>query len=245
MRQKQLRSCVIEVRSLGPSRALIACGVARAPASGTGRLIVRINVKPKGKTLLSKNYGGVIANVRALCRSTSGTLRRDVKKVRVVLLVEHRLTPPGSWVPDQPILTGIGHSFMSFLRQRMFRVRSIQCDGYTATWVPSPAFPPTLSLNRAKRVCAEMERVGGAKARVRLRPARPRRSDRDQQHRAWPPCQPPRLRHHRPPVRLPFLSGTLLRDCASLRTLSLSVRTRSTESFARRATAPRPSSVRQ
>ncbi len=170
MGQKQLRSCVIEVRSLGPSRALIARGVARAPAKGTGRLIVRVNVKPKGKTLLSKNFGGVIANVRALCRSTSGTLRRAVKKVRVVLLVEHRLTPPGSWVPDQPILTDIGHSFMNFLRHRMFKVRSLQCDGYTATWPPSPAFPPTLSLNRAKRVCAEMKRVGRAKARVRLVP---------------------------------------------------------------------------
>jgi hypothetical protein len=170
MGQKQLRSCVIEVRSLGPSRALIARGVAHAPAKGTGRLIVRVNVKPKGEKLLSKNFGGVIANVRALCRSTSGTLRRDVKKVRVVLLVEHRLTPPGSWVPDQPILTDIGHSFMNFLRHRMFKVRSIQCDGYTATWPPSPAFPPTLSLNRAKRVCAEMKRVGSAKARVRLVP---------------------------------------------------------------------------
>jgi hypothetical protein len=170
MRQKQLRSCVIEVRSLGPSRALIARGVAHAPAKGTGRLIVRVNVKPKGKTLLSKNLGGVIANVRALCRSTSGTLRRDVRKVRVVLLVEHRLTPPGSWVPDQPILTDIGHSFMNYLRHRMFKVRSIQCDGYTATWPPSPAFPPTLSFNRAKRVCAEMKRVGSAKARVRLVP---------------------------------------------------------------------------
>ena len=87
-----------------------------------------------------------------------------------MLLVEHRLTPPGSWVPDQPILTDIGQSFMSYLRQRMFRVRSIRCDGYTATWVPSPADPPTLSLNRANRVCGEMKRVGGAEARVRLVP---------------------------------------------------------------------------
>lgn len=164
---RNVRSCVIEVRSLGPSRVLIARGVARARATGTGRLIVRVNVQPKGKNLLSKNLGGVIANVRALCRSTSGTLHRVNRRVRVVLLIEHRLTPPGSWVPDQPILTDIGHRFMSFLRQRMFRVRSIQCEGYTATWVPSPAHPPTLSLNRAKRVCTEMKRVGGVTARVR------------------------------------------------------------------------------
>jgi hypothetical protein len=170
MRQKQLRSCVIEVRALGPSHALIARGVAHAPAKGTGRLIVRINVKPKGKVLLSKNFGGVIANVRALCRSTSGVRRHAVRRVRVVLLVEHRLTPPGSWVPDQPILTGIGHSFMNPVRHRMFAVRFIRCDGYTATWPPSPAFPPTLSLNRSRRVCGELKRVGGAKARVRLVP---------------------------------------------------------------------------
>jgi outer membrane protein OmpA-like peptidoglycan-associated protein len=59
---------------------------------------------------------------------------------------------------------------MGYLRHRMFAVRFIECDGYTATWPPSPAFPPTLSLNRAKRVCHELQRVGGAKARVRLIP---------------------------------------------------------------------------
>ena len=171
MRQKQLRSCVIEVRALGPSHALIASGVAHAPAKDTGRLIVRINVKPKGKVLLSKNFGGVIANVRALCRSTSGVRRHAVRRVRVVLLVEHRLTPPGSWVPDQPILTGIGLNFMHYLRHRIFAVRFIKCEGYTATWPPSPAFPPTLSLHRARRVCSELKRPGGAaKARVRLVP---------------------------------------------------------------------------
>ena len=158
------------MRSLGPSQVLIARGAARAPAGGTGRLIVRINVLPRGKKLLSENFGGVSANVRALCRSTSGTLHRASKRVRVMLLVEHRLTPPGSWVPDQPILTDIGHNFMNQLRSRMFRVRSIRCDGYTATYPPSPAFPPVLSLNRAKRVCAELDRVGGVDARVRLVP---------------------------------------------------------------------------
>ena len=170
MRGNQLRTCVLEVRALGPSRALIARGVAHAPAKGTGRLIVRIKIKPKGKVLLSKNFGGVVANVRALCRSTSGVLHAGVRQIRVVLLVEHRLTPPGSWVPDQPILTGIGNSFMGYLRHRMFSVRFIECDGYTATWAPSPAFPPTLSLNRAKRVCHELQRAGGTKARVRLIP---------------------------------------------------------------------------
>lgn len=169
MRGKQLRSCLIEVRSLGPRRVLVARGLARAPAKGTGRLVVRINVKPRGKTLLAKNFGGVMVNVRALCRSTSGTLHFRAKKIRAVLLIEHRLTPPGSWVPDQPIPTGIGLNFMSYLQHRMFSVRAIQCVGYTATWPPSPAFPPTLSLNRARRVCGDLKRFA-RRARVRLVP---------------------------------------------------------------------------
>jgi hypothetical protein len=174
---RHVRACIIEVRALGPSQVLIARGAAQAPVKGTGRLIVRVRIKPRGQKLLSENFGGVIANVRAVCRSTSGALHRVNKRVRVVLLVEHRLTPPGSWVPDQPILTDIGDSFMNFLRQRMFRVRSMQCDGYTATWPPSPAFPPTLSLNRAKRVCAELKRVGGVKAQARVRLAPHGRAD--------------------------------------------------------------------
>jgi hypothetical protein len=169
MRGKQLRSCLIEVRSVGPRRVLVARGLARAPAKGTGRLVVRINVKPRGKTLLAKNFGGVMVNVRALCRSTSGTLHRATRRIRALLLIEHRLTPPGSWVPDQPILTGIGLTFMSYLQHRMFSVRAIRCDGYTATWPPSPAFPATLSLNRARRVCGDLKRFA-RRARVRLVP---------------------------------------------------------------------------
>ena len=86
MKQKQLRSCVIEVRSLGSRRILVARGVARAPATGTGRLVIRVRIKPKGTKLLTKNFGGVIVNVRALCRSTSGVAHVGVKGVRAVLL---------------------------------------------------------------------------------------------------------------------------------------------------------------
>jgi Right handed beta helix region len=169
MRRNKLRSCVIEVRTLGPSRVLVARGVARAPAKGTGRLVVRIRVKPRGRTLLSKNFGGVTVNVRALCRSSSNTLHGAVRTVRAVLLIEHALTPPGSWVPDQPVLTAAGESFMQHLRHRMVAVRFIRCDGYTATWPSSSADPPTLSLQRARVVCTSLRR-GGAKARIKLVP---------------------------------------------------------------------------
>ena len=55
---RNVRSCVIEVRSLGPSRVLIARGVARAPATGTGRLIVRVQVEPKGKSCSRRTSAG-------------------------------------------------------------------------------------------------------------------------------------------------------------------------------------------
>jgi hypothetical protein len=171
MQQNQLRSCVVEVRSLGTKRILVARGVARAPAKGAGRLIIRLSIKPKGTKLLTRNFGGVIVKVRALCRSTSGATRAGVKTVRAVLWIEHALTPPGSWVPDQPILTDTGLRFIQKLRRHMLFARAIRCDGYTATWPPSPAHPPALSLDRAKRVCRDLKGVpGGAKARVRLVP---------------------------------------------------------------------------
>ncbi len=107
--------------------------------------------------------------MRALCRTTSGATRVSVKSVRAILWIEHALTPPGSWVPDQPILTDIGLRFMQKLRTHMLFARLIRCEGYTATWPPSPAHPPTLSLNRAKRVCSELKRTaGGTSARVSL-----------------------------------------------------------------------------
>ena len=171
MRRKQLRSCLIEVRSLGSRRILIARGAAHAPATGTGRMVIRVRIKPKGTKLLTKNFGGVKVNVRALCRTNSGATRVGVKSARAILWIEHALTPPGSWVPDQPILTDIGLRFMQRLRSHMKFVRLIRCEGYTATYPPSPAFPPTLSLNRARRVCSELKRTAGStSARVKLVP---------------------------------------------------------------------------
>jgi parallel beta-helix repeat protein len=159
MHQNQLRSCLISVYWVGPGRVLVARGFARAPARGGGRLIVRLGVRPKGKTLLSKHFGGVVVDVRALCRSSSGAHRR-VKHARAVLLIEHVVTPPGSWVPDQPILNPLGVRFVHRLQQRMIAILAIRCDGYTATWIPSPADPPTLSMQRATVVCGLLKRAG-------------------------------------------------------------------------------------
>ena len=159
MRNERLRTCLIEVRSAGSGQVLLARGIARAPARGGGRLIVKVGIRPQGKKLLSKHFGGVVVDVRALCRSTLAAHRR-VKRARAVLVIEHVVTPPGSWVPDHPILLPKGVRFVQRLQQRMIQIRAIRCDGYTATYIPSPMDPPTLSMQRAAVVCGLLKRAG-------------------------------------------------------------------------------------
>jgi parallel beta-helix repeat protein len=166
MRKERLRTCLIEVRSVGSGRLLVARGIARAPARRGGRLIVKVGIRPKGKKLLSKHFGGVVVDVRALCRSTLAA-HRSVKRVRAVLVIEHVVTPPGSWVPDYPILLPKGVRFVHMLQQRMIQIMAIRCDGYTATYIPSPMDPPTLSMQRATVVCGLLRRAG-VKVRPRL-----------------------------------------------------------------------------
>lgn len=159
MRHERLRTCLIEVRSVGSGRVLVARGIARAPARGGGRLIVKVGIRPKGKKLLTKHFGGVVVDVRVLCRSTLAAHRR-VKRVRAVLVIEHVVTPPGSWVPDYPILLPKGLRFIHRLQQRMIQIRAIRCDGCTATYIPSPMDPPTLSMQRAAVLCGLLKRAG-------------------------------------------------------------------------------------
>ena len=127
---------------------------------------MKVGVRPAGKKLLTKHFGGVVVDVRALCRSTLAA-HRGVQRARAVLVIEHVVTPPGSWVPDQPILLPKGVRFVQRLQQRMIQIRAIRCDGYTATYIPSPADPPTLSMQRAAIVCELLER-GGVTVQPRL-----------------------------------------------------------------------------
>src|SRR4029077_1997390 len=107
-----------------------------------------------------KRFGGVIVNVHAVCRTTSNKTLQKVKAVRGVLRIEHTITTPGSWVPDQAILTRVGERFVASLGKRMVAIARIRCDGYTAPWLPSPANPESLSLARAQLVCAKLKRAG-------------------------------------------------------------------------------------
>ena len=168
MQDDQIKSCLIELRSRGSKKVVVARGVARAPAGGRGQMVIRVGIQPKGQQLLSKQAGGVVVDVRAVCRTASNEVRAGVKPARAVLAIERAVTPPGSWVPDKPVLTSIGKRFVDNLRKRMVAIVGIRCDGHTATWPPSPAEPRTLSSARARLVCAQLRRAGRFTATWRI-----------------------------------------------------------------------------
>ena len=133
-------------------------------------MVIKLNVAPKGEQLLERSFGGVLVDVRAVCRTASGETVNGVKGARAVLAIERVVTTPGSWEPDLAVLTGIGQSFVATLAKRMLLIEGIRCDGYTATWPPSPVVPMVLAQQRAQLVCAQLKRAGGFKATPRLVP---------------------------------------------------------------------------
>jgi parallel beta-helix repeat protein len=170
MRDKQLSSCAIELRTRGQQKLVVARGLARAPAGGRGQMVIKLNVQPKGEQLLERNFGGVLVDVRALCRTASGATVNGVKGARAVLAIERVVTTPGSWLPDLAVLTPLGQRFVAGLARKMVAIEGIRCDGYTATWPPSPVDPMVLSRERAQLVCAQLKRAGGFKATPRIVP---------------------------------------------------------------------------
>jgi hypothetical protein len=70
-----------------------------------------------------------------------------------VLVVERKVTPPGSWVPDTPILTEKGVQFLQSLHRREVALARIRCDGFTGVWPPGPVAAVPLSLERAQAAC--------------------------------------------------------------------------------------------
>jgi hypothetical protein len=130
---------------------------------------VQLGVVPGGRQLLSNDFGGVLVAVQTTCITTQGAKRLNVQHSRAVLLIEHKVTPPGSWVPDTPILTEKGMRFLGSLRKQEFALTRIRCDGFTAMWPPSPVAAVPLSLERAQVSC-RMLKKGATDAKARLVP---------------------------------------------------------------------------
>ena len=170
MRDKQLSSCTIELRTRGQQKVVVARGFARAPAGGRGQMVIKLDAQPKGEQLLERSFGGVLVDVRAVCRTSSGETVNGVKGARAVLAIERVVTTPGSWLPDLAVLTPLGQSFVAGLARRLVAIEGMRCDGYTATWPASTVEPMVLARERAQLVCAQLKRTGGFKAAPRIVP---------------------------------------------------------------------------
>ena len=79
MEDAQIKSCVIELRTRGQNKVVVARGLARAPAGGRGQMVIKLDTQPKGEQLLEKEFGGVLVDVRAACRTAADDARFGVE----------------------------------------------------------------------------------------------------------------------------------------------------------------------
>ena len=157
MHTKKLSTCGLSLRTTDRRNTLVARGFATAPESGTGRMIITVRAVPEGKLVLEAHFGGVLALARAKCVTTAnGKPTGTVTAFRTTLLVlqnEHTVTAPGTFLPDQAVLTPTGKQFLSALRSLVTKPLLMRCDGYTAIYPPSPVDAHTLSTQRAEVAC--------------------------------------------------------------------------------------------
>jgi outer membrane protein OmpA-like peptidoglycan-associated protein len=92
--------------------------------------------------------------------ATSGGSRSARARTRAILSVEHFVTPPGSWLPNQAALSARGRRFLRSLPARLIAVRAVRCDGYSANVRAHSPDAARISVARAAVVCAALHHLG-------------------------------------------------------------------------------------
>src|SRR5262249_30050088 len=153
-----MRSCTVKL--IAPDGHVLAKGIATNGHHGRGRLLVRVHLTHDGHRLLAAHLGGISTTARGHATLTDGRSRLARAVVRrSILQVERFTTPPGSWVPDQPILTPTGIGFIQTLRGKLIAVSHVRCVGYTALVAGDRVDPIALGLARAKLTLALLRRL--------------------------------------------------------------------------------------
>jgi subtilisin-like proprotein convertase family protein/outer membrane protein OmpA-like peptidoglycan-associated protein len=145
-------SCKITLRADGRV-------IARGKRAGNGeRVRVPLKLTAAGRRMLAERLGGARANVTATAEAGSATAR-----TRAILRTERVVTPAGSWVPNEAVLTPAGERFVRNLRGRLVAVQSYNCDGHTAALEGRRAdsrHARALSLRRAQVMCGALPQRG-------------------------------------------------------------------------------------
>ena len=151
-----IRACSVKLLRRG---RVLARGRASASGPGARAVSVRLRLTRRGRALLAGHLGGVRGRVRATAATSGGT--RSVRaRTRAVLAVEHFVTPPGSWLPNQAALSGRGRHFLRSRRVRLVAVAAIRCDGYSAKVRAHAPNAKRISLARAALACAALRHRG-------------------------------------------------------------------------------------
>jgi flagellar motor protein MotB len=92
--------------------------------------------------------------------ATSGGTRTAHARTRAIQAVEHFITPPGAWLPNQTALSTRGRRFLRSRRARLIAVAAVRCDGYSAKVRAHAPNATRISLARAAAVCTALHRRG-------------------------------------------------------------------------------------
>jgi hypothetical protein len=155
-----VRACSVSMLSGG---RVLARGRATASGAGARAVTVRLKLTRSGRAVLARHLGGVRLRVEASATTSAGT-RSARARTRGVLAVEHLVTPPDSWLPNQAVLSARGRRFLRSLRGSVIAVVRVRCDGYSAKVSASSSNSTRISAARAAAVCAALRRFGVTKA---------------------------------------------------------------------------------
>jgi hypothetical protein len=137
--------------------------LARGRAIGNGprpqAVTVRLKLTKRGRKVLARHLGGVHTRVAATGTIGSGT-RSARARTRAIRAVEHFVTPPGSWLPNESALSRRGRRYLRAQRSRLVAVKAIHCDGYSAKIREESPNATRISLARATTACAALRRHG-------------------------------------------------------------------------------------
>jgi hypothetical protein len=156
MQSGVIRACSVRLLH---RRRVLARGRAVASGPGARALTVRLTLTRRGGAMLARHLGGVRGRVAATGTTSGGTGSARVR-TRAILAVEHFVTPPGSWLPNQAALSTRGRRFLRSQRARLIAVAAIRCDGYSANVRAHSPNAKRISVARAALACAALQRRG-------------------------------------------------------------------------------------
>jgi hypothetical protein len=151
-----IRACTVKLLRRG---RVLARGRAVTSGPGARGLTVRLRLTRRGRAVLARHLGGVRGRVAAT-GATSGGMRSARARTRAILAVEHFVTPPGSWLPNQAALSPRGRRFLRSRRARLVAVAKVRCDGYSAKVRAHSPNAQRISASRAAVACAALHRRG-------------------------------------------------------------------------------------